>query len=294
MGQRVSQIQAVVARRCAAIGQLQQHLLRAGWQKGVAQWGVLGQGGQWAAVAGFDGSIGGSERSMIPPTPQPFDRAMSSDLAMDELRQGRRKSEVAVMVRQKDGGGIFVENPGFLAEWSVGGILLVREQLFRAANGLIMLPFEENWQTGSPDDLDNLGLIISEPGAPVSEKKIPKWAYESSCTPARVESGRPGQFVHDETEMKICDLPLMVTEVTELLDIMEDVMTIQRRRRLEVFRPPRWLRRNWYLVSTVAPTICLFGLNILRQGHALQVVKMVYGAISTFFRERLRDPTVAM
>lgn len=41
-----------MARRCAAIGELQQHLLRAGWQRGVAQWGVLGQGGQWATVQG--------------------------------------------------------------------------------------------------------------------------------------------------------------------------------------------------------------------------------------------------
>jgi hypothetical protein len=54
VGRKVSQIQAVLARRCSAIGQLQQHLLRAGWQRGVAQWGVLGQGGRWAAVAAFN------------------------------------------------------------------------------------------------------------------------------------------------------------------------------------------------------------------------------------------------
>ena len=52
IGQKVAQIQAVLARRCAAIGELQQHLLRAGWQRGVAQWGVLGQGGQWDTVQG--------------------------------------------------------------------------------------------------------------------------------------------------------------------------------------------------------------------------------------------------
>ena len=46
VGQKVSQIQAVLARRCATIGELQEHLLRAGWRKGVAQWGVLGQGDQ--------------------------------------------------------------------------------------------------------------------------------------------------------------------------------------------------------------------------------------------------------
>jgi len=39
IGRKVSQIQAVLARRCAAVGELQQHLLRAGWHRGVAQWG---------------------------------------------------------------------------------------------------------------------------------------------------------------------------------------------------------------------------------------------------------------
>lgn len=47
VGQKVSQIQAVLARRCATIGELQEHLLRAGWRrKGIAKWGVLGQGEQ--------------------------------------------------------------------------------------------------------------------------------------------------------------------------------------------------------------------------------------------------------
>lgn len=49
-GQKVSQLQAVLARRCASIGALQQQLLRAGWQKGVAQWGVLGQGGEVGVI----------------------------------------------------------------------------------------------------------------------------------------------------------------------------------------------------------------------------------------------------
>jgi hypothetical protein len=39
IGRKVSQIQAVLARRCGAVGELQQHLLRAGWHRGVAQWG---------------------------------------------------------------------------------------------------------------------------------------------------------------------------------------------------------------------------------------------------------------
>lgn len=51
-GQKVAQIQAVLARRCAVIGELQQHLLRAGWQRGVAQWGVLGKCDHYLRLSG--------------------------------------------------------------------------------------------------------------------------------------------------------------------------------------------------------------------------------------------------
>jgi hypothetical protein len=54
-GKKVGQIQAVLARRCAVIGELQQHLWRACWQGGVANWGVLGGGvgGEWTSVRPF-------------------------------------------------------------------------------------------------------------------------------------------------------------------------------------------------------------------------------------------------
>lgn len=78
VGQRVSQIQAVLARRCAAIGELQQHLLRAGWQKGVAQWGVLGQGGQWANVAGADGAIPNAQEQSTTSRQEKLQQARSS------------------------------------------------------------------------------------------------------------------------------------------------------------------------------------------------------------------------
>ena len=54
---KMSQIQAVLARRCASIGEIQQQLWRADWQKGVANWGMLGTltGGEWVSVVGGDG-----------------------------------------------------------------------------------------------------------------------------------------------------------------------------------------------------------------------------------------------
>ncbi|EJK62969.1 hypothetical protein THAOC_16401 [Thalassiosira oceanica] len=58
-GKKVSQIQAVLARRCAVVGEIQQHLWRANWRKGVADWGMLGNasGGQWSTVVGEFGSL---------------------------------------------------------------------------------------------------------------------------------------------------------------------------------------------------------------------------------------------
>jgi len=55
-GKKIGQIQAVLARRCAVIGELQQHLWRASWQGGVANWGVLGGG------SGRGVDLGGGKR----------------------------------------------------------------------------------------------------------------------------------------------------------------------------------------------------------------------------------------
>jgi hypothetical protein len=54
---KMSQIQAVLARRCASIGEIQQHLWRATWTKGVGNWGMLGTltGGEWVPVVGGEG-----------------------------------------------------------------------------------------------------------------------------------------------------------------------------------------------------------------------------------------------
>ena len=67
---KMSQIQAVLARRCASIGEIQEHLMRATWTKGVANWGMLGtlHGGEWVSVVGGDGGMddmGFSKRKSI-------------------------------------------------------------------------------------------------------------------------------------------------------------------------------------------------------------------------------------
>jgi hypothetical protein len=317
VGQKVSQIQAVLARRCAAIGELQTHLLRAGWQRGVAQWGVLGQGDQWAAVAGFDGSVENDPRADGLPYPTgPINRRMSSDIGdvrplhrtmssdIVDVNFPRSSSRIGLSdtpyakpscAAKNDGGGIFIDDPAFLTQWSVDALALVRSQLFRAANGMITLPYQSNWVEDVSTHSE--GELIAEPDEEVISK-LPLWAsitVRQRIDTADTESSASMSFEKDErAQITISDLPLMVKEVSELLDVTEDIMDIQRRRRLEKLRPPGWLRRNWYVVGTVVPSASYFVYQMACKGYAQDMVKFASQKISDFFRERLRDPLVAM
>ena len=194
----MSQIQAVLARRCAAIGELQQHLLRAGWQKGVAQWGVLGQGGQWANVAGADGAINTDEASPGAPTDLK-NRRLSSQVDLDRLPLPESTfttdphhlpqdpnarlyyGHCNVLVNKTIGGSIVVDDPA-LAAWSVDAIWVVRDQLYRASIGLVQLPYAENWR----DEPSSKGELIAE-GTEIKSSKLPVWATRQK-RPAAAES----------------------------------------------------------------------------------------------------------
>jgi hypothetical protein len=324
VGQKVSQIQAVLARRCASIGELQQHLLRAGWQRGVAQWGVLGQGGQWAAVAGFDGTIvEEGERSMTSTTRanrrmssaigdiSPIERQMSNDLSetvFDRRAPPHTSSRVGqndsrhsnttdpssaanIFVRNRDGGGIFIDDPAFLTRWSIDAIQLVRVQLNRAANGMVLLPYENNWVEES--SITGEGQLILDQEDAV-RCKLPLWAHDRrdamSSTASLEKLEKDGRTM----QLAISDLPLMLDEVSELLDVTEDIMMIQRQRRLEKMRPSGWIRRHWYLAATIVPSVTYLVSQVARQGYAKDVINSLTQKVYVFFRERLVDPIRAM
>ena len=324
VGRKVSQIQAVLARRCSAIGELQEHILKAGWQRGVAQWGVLGQGGQWAPVAGFDGTMDSPEYNprdgaavghpvqSIPP-PEPLYRRFSTDIGMqydppppsESLRDTNHSSPTRVMtnvlVQRRDGGGIFVEDPSNLADWSVQAIGLVRRQLLRAANGQLELPFLENWLNDQFEDEEG-PILISQPEE-YNMRDLPRWAAKNVEPPSPFyagglgseETGEPSALRNGASpETKITNLPLMVDEVSELLNIMEDVMEIQRERRLEKLRPPTWFRRNWYIVATVLPSSLLLVTEVVRKGQTKALLQTAIHTVTSFVKEHLVDPVVAM
>jgi hypothetical protein len=341
VGNHVAQIQAVLARRCAAIGELQEHLLRAGWQRGVAQWGVLGQGGQWAPVAPgiIDGSIRAGESSSSPSSSPPrkgittaqqreqtigghrqrpmdddsesrydFDDAMPMDSSQMSASAEPRRSQqtcsssarrsASIFVRKRDGGGIFVDDTSFLVKWSVEAILLVRKQLDRAGNGLIVIPYRTNWIDTSTDaaaivspkaDSQHDGdVVVITPPEP-AHCLMPLWVREvfgragSNNLPTNGES-------NSSSQLAITNLPLMMEEVSELLNIMEEVVLVQRRRRLERLRPPAWWRRNWLTLVAGVP----LGAWLLYKGYTTHLIRHGIRHVRSFFRERLREPLLAM
>lgn len=85
-------------------------------------------------------------------------------------------------------------------------------------------------------------------------------------------------------ELTISNLPLLAAEVEQLLDVMEDIMAMQRRRRLDQLRAPNWFRRNWYVVATSMPTLGSFFLWMARRGRG-QTISQVIGAQCCFFPE---------
>jgi hypothetical protein len=285
---------------------------------------VLGQGGHWAPVAGFDGAMPDAENGNVENVGmntlsyEPFSPEASVHKFSDSIRtilrdnttqedaesligstqqadqdmahsvpprvgglnshiyEKQTSSHAHVFVGKKHGGGIYVDDPAFLAEWSVDAMKLIRKQLNRAGNGRVSIPFFENWTDASNRELD-----------------LPLWASyvgvnsHSTDDDVIIPSG-------EQQRVTITDIPLMTAEVSALLDVMEEVMEIQRFRRLEQLRAPSWLRSNWYVVATVAPTTIFLVRRLMSKGYGKEFIKLLAERVGTFFKERVADPVVAM
>jgi len=142
VGEKVSRLQSLLAKRCSNIGELQQHLWRAGWQRGVREWGILGQGSEFAAVAGWRGGI--IEES---------DSSTNPLLGMRNYRSGTSERGVA-----GDSQGIKINGPA-LAAWSVDAIRVVRDHLYRAGGNHCPLPYFEHWPREEIHFLDGDGNV---------------------------------------------------------------------------------------------------------------------------------------
>jgi hypothetical protein len=328
VGRKVSRLQSVLARRCATIGELQQHLLRAGWQRGVAQWGVLGQGGEWAyvlaahaqcsfcwapttigatqqltfvsigssAVVGFDGSNADdvvAQSYVRRETRRAMELDASQNLPLPPVKASppRRESSAAnVHVQRSKGGGIFIDDPAFLTEWSVEAIALVRRLLKAASGDRIPLPHEDNWtQSCGNNQEDKSGALIMDVGE--AYRTLPIWAADN----ASPDADSPGldlstSSLENRPGLVVTSLPLLVEEVRDLLTVMEEVLAVQRKRRLDQLRPPPWWHRNWYMVTALAPPISYVVIKITSG----DTIELVVQKIRSFFRDHLKEPLVAM
>jgi hypothetical protein len=190
-------------------------------------------------------------------------------------RDKRATSQAHVFVGKKHGDGIYVDDPAFLAEWSVDAIKLIRKQLRRAGNGRVLIPFENNWSDNSQN---------------------PSWASESTSTSQgrNRSADADGDPTSQQPRVTITDIPLLTAEVSALLDIMENVMEIQRFRRLEQLRAPSWLRSNWYVVASAVPLATLFIRRLSTTGYGRETVMFFFERVVSFFRERVVDPVAAM
>jgi hypothetical protein len=244
-----------------------------------------------SAVVGFDGSIPddvlAARRSHI----QRGSWRSGAPMSASKSRLLRHASSTAsIHVQNSKDGGLFVDDPAFLAEWSVEAIALVRRLLKNASGGRIPIPHEENWIPNRGVMLDDLGGALIVADVPKDgDKLIPLPAWVSDCSPApgldlstSSAENRPG--------LVVTNLPLLVEEVSDLLTVMEEILETQRKRRLDKFRPPPWLRRNWFVIAALAPPIPYF-LHKVSPG---ETVALVVQKIRDFFRDHLKEPVVAM
>ncbi|CAB9528536.1 expressed unknown protein [Seminavis robusta] len=373
IGQKVAKIQAVLARRCTAIGELQQHLLRAGWQRGVAQWGVLGHGGQWATVQGTyvfteetaavaaesqrqllmkeqqqqqeqgqgqgQQQLAESIESVLPA--QPLERIglsnqqqqrhrgsrhthsnanRTSSKRSDRKKWKREKGYYAsVFVRNEYDGKILMDD-ATLAEWSVDAMELIRNLLLRASNGKAQLPYEHHWKNSPPPperqssvlttESETGQLIVEEEVQPQEElplndnkhgveevganRQLPVWAQWASKDGNNVEAEPNKEPTLDDDTVVISNLPLMAAEVSELLNSIEDIMPLQRSRRMRKLRPPSMFRRRWYLTVVAAPTLSYLTYHLISRGYGAELIKATLSKIYLFFEERVYVPFVAI
>jgi hypothetical protein len=243
-------------------------------------------------VVGFDGS---TPDDVIPARRSQIQRESWRSAAPTSTSKSRvlrhESSTASIHVQNSKDGGLFVDDPAFLAEWSVEAIALGR-LLKNASGGRIPIPHEENWAPSPSrgmmrDDLDG-ALIVSD--APLEHDKLihlPAWVSDSSLTPGLDLSTAS---VENRQGLVVTNLPLLVEEVSDLLTAMEEILEIQRKRRLDMFRPPPWLRRNWFVIATLAPPISYF-LHKVSPG---ETVALVVQKIRDFFRDHLKEPVVAM
>ncbi|KAL7538004.1 hypothetical protein ACHAXR_008212, partial [Thalassiosira sp. AJA248-18] len=297
-GKKVSQIQAVLARRCAVIGEIQQHIWRANWQKGVAEWGMLGGGvgGEWTSVVG---EFGGMEAPSSSGT-------LSSSTTKQQTRPEKQKlmkifnhsSFVGKNVKNSPGGSIVVDQNA-LTTWSIDAIRVIRDQLYRAipASQAKELPFVEHWPRERSHFHNAGGDADATADTGAHEIDLPLWAEQVSTVndPSLSDASRAAAAAvksrgDNNSSVIIADLNLMSNEVGALLQSVEIHLEQQRVRRLNRLRPASRLRRNWYLIAVGLP-VGVYAIHKLTKEHGgFFLLKTCITKITDIYREHVSEP----
>lgn len=200
-----------------------------------------------------------------------------------------------------------IDDPA-LAEWSIDAMSLVRRQLFRAANGQVLLPYSENWAEGDNQSrlsYDAAGSFMIEGETTATDEtvagsKLPLWASvrvaseDEEVTAAGSHHAGGEEEIELHNRIQISDLPLLVNEVSELLDIMDSVMQLQRARRLEKLKPQKWWKRNWYIGALAIPPVLYLTYKASYNGFGVPFLQNTARQFAHFFREHVVDPFLGM
>ena len=269
-GKRVSRIQAVLARRCAVIGELQQHLWRASWQKGVAAWGMLGGGvgGEWTSVVGEFGHVVDNDDSFSRSNPPP------------SMKIFNHSNLIGTNVSNSPGGSIVVDEDA-MVRWSVDAMQVIRDQLYRACRDVEELPYVDNWPRERRHFQRDQGRVDDGNMEVSSINDLPVWA--AMCDSA-------ADVCDNQSSIMISDLGKMADEVSALLQSIEVRLEQQRDRRLERLRPPSRIRRNWYLYAIGTPVGAFAIYKLTREYGGRTLVKLCTEKIAEIYQDHVSEP----
>ena len=193
----------------------------------------------------------------------------------------------SVFVKNFSGGNISI-NDSAIASWSVDAIRVVRDQLYRAGNIGLKLPFYKNWpnETLYFEGNENNEAKHDSGGEHHHESpSLPIWAVRK--VPSKESTSPNGEVV-------ITDITIMATEVSELLDSIESQMEIQRNRRLPKLRPPKALSRSWYLIGVGVPALGYIAYRLYTDRLYIDLSRHIILKLSSFYNEHFSEPIRSM
>lgn len=257
----MSQIQAVLARRCASVGDIQQHIWRA-TSRHVANWGMLGSlnGGEWVSVVGGDGGM----------DDMGFSKRRGTKGKVSSINIFDHPSLIGTNVTNAPGGRIVIDEDAQVT-WSIDAMRVIRDQLYRASLGVQALPHASNWPHEQQHFSGDENHSANNDGA-----DLPVWAHVASVDDVATHEVVDSEGTVDQTKANeidrittsttvITDLPKMSEEVRSLLEAIEINLYEQRKRRLERLKPPSRLRRNWYWFAIGVPATLYIGHKLTKE-----------------------------